>query len=384
MGGSMGSELDALRVATVLSLPLSHPSGVTTFVSGLLGALGQRAGLELSVIQPDRFKGGPGDRVSQLILASEQLFHLLRLRPDVVHNHEHPVLLASALAYAALAGRDIRVVHTVHVDPAERRSRWKRLALGWLLSRCWAVTTVARDTASRLPNIATPAPRRVRVIYGATSIRVRPRDDPEVVAFGDRFGLCGAPIICQIGPFNTPLKVAGIVALVEAFAVVRQQLPTAQLVLVGDGRLRERVEAARIRSGVAEHVKVTGFVVDVSLPLALADVYCQITLQDACPLGLLEAMASARPIVAARVGGIPELITDGADGLLVDPSPDQIAAAIVRLHAHADEAHTLAAQAQATARARFTWERAAAEFVRTYRRPYGDESDPVDSYRCGA
>jgi L-malate glycosyltransferase len=378
MGGSQERKHDTLRIATVLSLPLSHPGGVTTFVSGLLGGLGQRAGLELSVIQPDRFKGGPGDRVSQLVLASEQLFHLLRLRPDVVHNHEHPVLLASALVYAALARRDVRVVHTVHVDPAERRSRWKRLALGWLLSRCWAVTTVARDTASRLSNIATPAPRRVRVIYGATSIQVRTRDDPDVAAFGARFGLSGTPVICQVGPFNTPLKVAGIVALVEAFALVRQQLPAAQLLLVGDGRLRGRVEAARIRSGVAEHIIVTGFVPDVALPLALADLYCQITLQDACPIGLLEAMASARPVVAARVGGIPELITHGADGLLVDPSPGQIASAIVHLHTHPDEAGALAAHALATARARFTWGRAAAEFVHTYTHPYCDGSKAVN------
>ncbi len=113
-------------------------------------------------------------------------------------------------------------------------------------------------------------------------------------------------------------------------------------------------------------VTIAGFLRDVSLPLALADIYCHITLQDACPLSVLEAMRCGKAVIAARVGGIPELITDGVDGLLVDPDPRAIAKAITELLRDPQRARFLGSRARETAATRFSWGRVAADFTVAY------------------
>lgn len=354
------------RIATLLSFPLSHPGGISTFVSGLLEALEAGFAVDSRLIAPDGFTAGPGQRASQLRLALRQLVLLLRTRPDVVHTHEHVVLLATAVVYRLLARWPVRVVHTIHVEPVDRPARWKRLGLGWLLSRCSSVTVVAEHTARQLDNVAQPVPSTLEVIHGGTNIRVRRPHDSEVRAFRTAHGLTDGPVVCQVGPLNFPLKVAGVLRLVEAFAAVRARFPTARLLIVGDGGLRAQVEAASERAGVADAVVITGYLKDVSLPLAAADLYCHITQQDACPVSLLEAMRSGKAIVAARTGGIPELISDGLDGVLVEAKPDAVAQAIIRLLDDPAERQALGARAAVTAGERFTWERVASDFAAVY------------------
>ena len=350
----------------LLSFPLSHPGGVSSFVRGLLEALAQSFEVDLVLIAPDQFRAGPGERRAQARLAVEQFFQLLRLRPEVVHTHEHFVHLIAAVLYQQVARRSARIVHTVHIDPVERRSRWKRLLLGWLMGRCDVVTAVSADTLSRLGNIAAPLPRRRRVVRGGASIPLRAPHDPLVADFRRRFGLHEGPVICQVGPLNFALKVAGFQRLVRSLPRVRAHFPDAQLLLVGDGRLREQLERTRSELGLQDAVIITGYLQDVSIPLAVADVYCQITSQDACPISLLEAMLSGKPIVASHTGGIPEIVTDGRDGLLVADAEVDVADAIIRLLEHPDEARALGARARETALANFTWARVADEFADLY------------------
>lgn len=357
-----------MRVATLLSFPLTHPGGISTFVAGLLGALSGDPELELRLIAPPRFRAGPGQRLSQLTLAASQLVLLLRARPALVHTHEHPVLLGVAVLYRLLTAGRARVVHTVHVHPARRNSRWKRLVLGWLMGRCAAVTVVSRATADRLGDVATPTPAHASIVYGAASPRGLDRSHPAVRAFRTAYELGSGPILCQVGPLNFPDKVAGFVRLVEAFAnCVQPRFPEARLVIVGDGVRRAEVETACVRAGVADRVILTGSLADPAPAVAAADVHCHISFQDACPIGLLEAMHAGKPIVAAREGGIPELLRDGEDGLLVTATAEEIGQAVVQLLLSPERARALGERAAETSRARFTWERVAAEFASVYR-----------------
>ncbi len=353
------------RVATLLSFPPSYPGGISTFVGSLLPALARFAP-EMHLVAPKRFRAGPGQRGSQMLLAIEQFLALLRTQPDIVHNHEHPALLAAAVAYRAVARLSVRVIHTVHIHPVERKSLIKRLLVGWLFSRCWSVTTVSQHTARSLANIAQPVPAAVRVVYGASEIPVRALDDPSVREFLAAHGVKGGPILCQVGPMNFPLKVAGIVRLIEAFDLLRREFPEAQLLIVGDGRFRTTVDEACSRLHLSDAVHITGFVSDVSPALAAADIYCHISFQDACPISLLEAMRSGKAIVASRTGGIPELVSHGTDGILIDGDSHQLAETLVSLLRHPAESQRLGECAAATARARFTWDRVAAEFAAIY------------------
>jgi glycosyltransferase involved in cell wall biosynthesis len=348
----------------LLPFPLTYQDGVTRFVLGLLRALERDESVETQLIAPGRIGAARHRPVQQLTVAIHHLVRLLQRRPDVVHVHEHTVLLGAAILYRLLAMHPVRVVHTVHIEPVARWPLWKRLVLGWLMSRCWAVTAVSADTARRLVDVATPLPR-VHVVHGGTDVQVREREDPAVASFLATYAVSEGPILCQIG-LNFPRKVAGVLRLIEAFATVRRAFPGARLLLVGTGAFQAKVAETAARHGVASAVVLTGYVSDVSIPLAAADLYCHVTLQDACPLSVLEAMRVGRPIVAARIGGIPELIESGHDGVLVQPDPATIAAAIIELLSNPTTARTLARQAAATARSRFTWQRVASEFQAVY------------------
>jgi glycogen(starch) synthase len=112
---------------------------------------------------------------------------------------------------------------------------------------------------------------------------------------------------------------------------VRLRTPGARVVLVGDGPDRGRVERLARRLGVEDRVEVTGFVPHERVPSALgaADVLVLPSFYEELGTVLVEALHAGLPVVASRVGGIPELVEDGITGLLVAPrDPAGLAGAI--------------------------------------------------------
>jgi glycosyltransferase involved in cell wall biosynthesis len=144
---------------------------------------------------------------------------------------------------------------------------------------------------------------------------------------------------------------------IDALELVAEQTPRARLVIVGDGPTRDTVEAAA--RGLGERVVLTGWRDDVPDLLAAADVLLHPTSADAFPTALLEAMAASLPIVATAVGGIPEIVDDGATGVLVPPPPrpDALAAALRPLLADVTLRAAMSRRARAEFERRFTAER---------------------------
>jgi glycosyltransferase involved in cell wall biosynthesis len=143
-----------------------------------------------------------------------------------------------------------------------------------------------------------------------------------------------------------------------------------RLVVIGDGPLmaplRERVAAL----GLAGRVELAG-----SLPrpaalarLAACDLLLVPSLWEGMPLAPLEAMALGLPVVASRVGGLPEIIEDGASGVLIDGhDPRPYAAAVRRLSEDAAWRAALVARARAEVAARFSWAAAREVYLAIYR-----------------
>jgi glycosyltransferase involved in cell wall biosynthesis len=99
------------------------------------------------------------------------------------------------------------------------------------------------------------------------------------------------------------------------------------LLFVGDGPLRGDLERLAQSLGVAGRVRFLGVRFDVPDLLRAADIFALTSVSEAASLTLLEAMASGLPVVVTRVGGNPEIVRDGVDGLLVPRGDDQAAAA---------------------------------------------------------
>lgn len=281
------------------------------------------------------------------------LTHAARLRPilrgaDVVHTHDRRAgLLARPLARTLGA----RVVDTYHGLPEEiagevggsgfvpdgtprRRLATVRgyLKLEAALARLGVVVVPSKALATYLQKHGFPQ-ERLRVIPNGIDLRrtvPAPAHEPLVVA---------------TAAYLIPRK--GVDTLIAACSRVAQPL---RLEIFGDGPLRAQLEqqAADLRVDVRFH----GDVADARERLEAVDLLVLPSRGDNLPVAVLEAMAAAVPVVATRVGGIPELVVDGETGVLVDvDDPEAMAAAIQSLAADPErrEAYARAGASRAAA-----------------------------------
>jgi glycosyltransferase involved in cell wall biosynthesis len=252
--------------------------------------------------------------------------HLAGLRPDVVHTHLQYSDVLGGLAARTLG---IPAVATVHVmdsrDSVRARARARLVALA---RRRWhrRVITVSDHLRAEYLAFGKDRPEHVLTIHNG-------------IAGGPAPG-AGAAVRAELGLSQEEVVVAMIGVLrpgkghelaVSAIEEIRRILPRVRLLLVGDGPARD--EVARLAGSLGENVVLTGHRDDVMAVLDAADVLLHPSHWDAFPTVLLEGLAAGVPIVAAAVGGIPEIVEDGRTGLLVTPplTGSAFAAALLRL-----------------------------------------------------
>jgi colanic acid/amylovoran biosynthesis glycosyltransferase len=140
--------------------------------------------------------------------------------------------------------------------------------------------------------------------------------DPTLFPFLERGG-DGRRLVCvgRLAPWK------GFEVLIEAVADLARRDRRVQLDLIGDGPSREALEAFAARLGVAPSVRFFGYrtAEQIANHLRRADIFVSSSFAEGVPVVLMEAMASGTPVIATRIAGLPELIEDGANGLLAPP-----------------------------------------------------------------
>jgi glycosyltransferase involved in cell wall biosynthesis len=170
--------------------------------------------------------------------------------------------------------------------------------------------------------------------------------------------------------------------LLRAFRIVVDELPTARLLVVGDGPERARLEKLSAELGLTGQVTFTGDRADIPDVLTLVDVITLCSYSIECfPMALLEAMAAGRPAVCTAVGGVPELVEQGVTGYLVPPhEPAALADRLLALLRDRATARRFGAAARHAVETRFSLgrsvEAAAAALERVARRTDG-RAEPV-------
>lgn len=143
---------------------------------------------------------------------------------------------------------------------------------------------------------------------------------------------CGGSSSFLVGTLANLYPTKGLDHLVGAMADVRKVEPSARLVVVGEGPERLRLEALVRVHGVEGTVTFLGRMADPWRVLSGVDLFVLSSTKEGLPFALIEAMAAGLPIVATRVGGIPEVLVDGRSALLVPPGdPGALSQAICRL-----------------------------------------------------
>lgn len=250
---------------------------------------------------------------------------LRALRPDVVHAHL-PEACWYALPAAWLLRTPVRVAHiqNVHWHWPPTMRRFDR-AMGR-----FATTTLACSQAARRFRVDELGyrPDDIAVVPNAVDLAAfrRPLDRSAARA---ELGVSPDALVLVCVASLTEQK--GHSFLLDAFRLVRDECPEAQLLLVGDGVLRPALERQAKDEGIAA-ISFLGRRSDVPTILAASDLFVLASVWEGLGTVLIEAGAAALPIVATNVDGIPEVVEDGITGLLVPPrAPEALAQRIITL-----------------------------------------------------
>ena len=231
-----------------------------------------------------------------------------RTRPDVVHAHS-----AKAGFLARLAGAWCRVpvVYTPHLFPflmgcQPRLRRLYRLLERSVRGATAALIAVSEEERREALELGY-APGRVLLIPNGVAAR-----GVEPVAVRQSGGL-------TVGFFGRLTRQKGPDVLIDAVADVVAHVPQVTFLLYGDGELSEALRARVQERQLAEHVQFKGACAqgDTVALMRAADVLAVPSRWEGCPYVVLEAFLAGVPVVAAAVGGVPELVRDGASGVLV-------------------------------------------------------------------
>jgi sugar transferase (PEP-CTERM/EpsH1 system associated) len=257
-----------------------------------------------------------------------RLFKLLRtMRPDVLHTYNLGTIEYHATAL--LAGVPVRV-HAEHgrdaSDPhgVNRKHNLLRRLLAPVIDR---YVPVSRDLERWLRGVVGIPQAKIELIdNGVDTERFRPATEASLEAWN-------APGGFVIGSVGRLQDVKDQATLIDAFALLRTMLPEQRqrlrLVLVGDGPLRKRLAQRIADAGLQDCAWLPGARSDVAPVMRSFSLFALSSIAEGTPVTMLEAMASGLPVVSTAVGGIPDLVQDGASGTLVPAGdPQRLAEAL--------------------------------------------------------
>ncbi|MDP1797849.1 MAG: glycosyltransferase [Planctomycetaceae bacterium] len=284
-----------------------------------------------------------------------------------------PVILQTFLFHAnilgRLAGRWAGVPHVVSgIRVADRRSRFFSRVDRWTNSLVERNICVSRGVADYCEKECGFDPAKTVIIPNGVDARLFAQADP---LNWQQLGLPpDATVLLSIGRLE---EQKGIDDLLKAFATIVQQFPTAHLVLVGDGSDRQKLEACSVSLGLVNRVRFLGRRTDVPQLLAGADLFVLASRWEGMPNVILEAMAAGLPVVATRVEGTSELITEGETGWLV-PANDSavLAERLQTVLASPDAKQAVGLAAQHAVKSQFTTEVMVRKYVALYRQMISD------------
>lgn len=293
-----GAERALLRLADVL-IGAGHAVEIAASVGGALRPEAVALEAPVHILEAGHVKRRESHRFASKLEAILADRHF-----ELVHSHMHASTFAASIAAERCT---TPLVVTEHSEGGWRDHRARvmaRVALG----RSQRVIAVSEAIRRRLVRVDQVNPCKVEVIHNALDAAPPSalRTWPETVG----------PIIGVVARLQ-PEK--GVSTFVEAAALLAKRVPGARFVVVGDGPLRDELSDRIAALNLSPVFKLLGFRPDAAAVIGGLDVLAVPSLTEGTPLTVLEAMAAGTPLVATRVGGIPDQVRHGCEALLVEP-----------------------------------------------------------------
>jgi glycosyltransferase involved in cell wall biosynthesis len=264
-----------------------------------------------------------------------------RLRPHILHTHTAKAGAVGRMAamLVASAQRPI-VVHTFHghvlrgyFGPA--LSYAFRLLERWLARRTDALVAVSPEVRDELVRLGVAPAEKFTVVRVGIELASRVAESDGRAETRRQLGVAdGSFMVGWIGRMTGVKRTSDVLL---AFKRLQERGVDAYLCMIGDGPEREQLEQRAHALGIMKRTLFLGYQEDVAPYYAALDAMILPSGNEGTPVSAIESLAAARPVVATRVGGVPDVVRDGEDGFLVSPGAvEELADRLERLAADED------------------------------------------------
>ena len=310
-----GAEVQLMMLVSSLREMPEFEIFVVLLNEGGLASELRRRGISTTVI--------PESRHTAVSIVKRLVGHFARHEVDILHTHNFKDNILGILSTLGRGGcRRVRTVHGRGEPFSGLAAAKMRLYRGvdHIFNRWWVdrLLPVSLDLRSQLA--ASFGAQRVMCVHNGIDldqVRVtRPATD-----LRRELNLGGQDFI--IGTMGRLVPVKGLETFLKAALIIRSRKDNVKFLIVGDGPLKETLQALARHYGLERDVLFLGHRDDRYDILAMMDVLVLSSLSEGIPMVLLEALALARPVVATRVGGIPEVVEDRVNGRLVRPGREE-------------------------------------------------------------
>jgi glycosyltransferase involved in cell wall biosynthesis len=256
------------------------------------------------------------------------LLELLRIirreRPDIVHTHTSKAGIVGRLA-ARLAGVP-KIIHTAHghvfYGHFGKLASAAFLAMEKIFARFTdQMVALTAGEADDYVKLSVAPQEKIEIIHSGVDICESASVDFAPAAKRVALGLKPEGVVIGFVGWLLPIK--GPVHLLNAMLRVWQRHPDARLVFVGKGDQEQALRELADRLSLHGRVKLLGWRDDVNEIMSIFDIFVLPSLNEGMGRVLVEAMAAGKPVVASNVGGIPDLIKNGVNGILVPPGDER-------------------------------------------------------------
>ena len=356
----LGGPIEQMLFETATSLKGLDLSVISRWASEVNGATGADPGMFFHVdigAQKDRLRRALGRPAvsSRFCYVNGVADLLLALDPDLIEVHNQPGFLSFLTRQFPEKPHVLYMHNGLHPHDS---------SMGEAAARCRAMVFVSHYLARHFQSRHPDAADKAQVIHNSVDTEIfhpRLRNDERTNRVRERYGLCGKQTVLFVG---RTVQGKGVHCLLDAIEIVARVLPDVRLLVVGSplfGAVDDSHFLAgmrRLASSLGDTVSFAGYVDYEQIPFcyAAADVTVVPSLcEEAFGKVVIESMATGTPVIGSRRGGIPEIVTDGADGILIADPRDAglLACRLVEMLDDPDARRELGSEARRTAVARF-------------------------------
>jgi glycosyltransferase involved in cell wall biosynthesis len=284
-----------------------------------------------------------------------------RSRIDIVHTHGYfGSTFGRMAARAAGITRILTHVHSSYLNYSPRHLVIEKV-LSYVTPKVICVSNAVREFVETVEGVS---PDKTCLIYNAPIWL--PENGPGLTQ--SRHGLRFTDQDCVLASVGSLVENKGHRVLIESLRALKPAHPRLRLLILGDGPLRAELEDLVRRHHMDSSVVFTGLVKNPRAVLSLADIFVHPSLhREGLPLAVLEAMDLGLPVVASRIGGIPEAVEHDRSGVLVPPMDSlALSAAIDRLVRDSGERRAMGAAGRKAVAQRFRCDRMIAQIESLY------------------